>query len=188
MKLILASGSPRRKEILTKFGYTFSTLKSSFEEKGDGGDPKAITLSFAKGKALDVFFSLPEEDRKNSLVLGADTVVYFGGKILGKPKDGGDAVDTLKMLSGNEHKVYTGYAVISEKLKCFGCAVSDVVFNTLSDAVIMEYVATGKPLDKAGSYGLQDGYGIVDSVRGSVYNVIGLPIEELSPVLSSVLK
>ena len=117
--------------------------------------------------------------------VGADTVVYFNGKILGKPKDDTDAENMLKMLSGKEHTVITGYAVISDKAQIFGYDKSTVLFNELSEQLIKEYVATGKPLDKAGSYGVQDGFGLVRAVSGSVYNVIGLPIEKIKPILDA---
>lgn len=188
MKIILASNSPRRKEILTEFGYEFTIKKSDFEEKtadGDLIDPIITALRFAKGKALSVFLQLKsDKDYKNSIVLGADTVVYFNGKILGKPIDFNDAISTLKMLSGKTHTVITAYAMLSEKREVFGYDISEVTFNTLSDERITEYVTKCKPFDKAGSYGIQDGFQLVRSVKGSVYNVIGLPIEKIKPALS----
>ena len=188
MEIILASNSPRRKEILEKFGYKFTVIKSGYEEKGVFSDPVFSSLTFAKNKALDVYGSLSAAERARSLVIGADTVVYYGGKILGKPKDVKDAFETLTALSGNTHHVYTGYALISEKSRVFGVDVSTVTFNALTEENIREYVATGKPLDKAGSYGIQDGFGLVKSVQGSEYNVIGFPIEKIAPVIAAVEK
>ena len=182
MKLVLASNSPRRKEILTEFGYDFTVKSSNFEENDKEGDPFSVATRFAKGKALDVFLRLKDK----TAVIGADTVVYFDGKILGKPKDENDAYATLKMLSGKTHSVVTGFAVICDKLRVFGYDVSEVVFNDLSEKTISEYVSTGSPLDKAGSYGIQDGFNLVREVRGSLYNVIGFPIEKIKFILDGI--
>lgn len=184
MKIILASNSPRRKEILKEFGYKFSVVKSEYEERANSFSGVETVLTFAKGKAQDVFSRIDTED---SLVIGADTVVCFNGKILGKPQNKAEAKATLKALSGKTHTVYTGFAVISDKSKAFGYDSSEVTFNTLSEELIENYVATGKPFDKAGSYGIQDGFPLVKSVKGSVYNVIGLPIEKLKPVIDVII-
>ena len=183
--IILASNSPRRKEILTEFGYKFSVVKSNFEETDLSESPVDTVIAFAKGKATEVFLRLKAKGEKNLTVIGADTVVCLNGKILGKPKDAADAINTLKMLSGKEHTVITGYAVISDNAQVLGFDKSTVLFNDLSERLIKEYVATGKPLDKAGSYGVQDGFGLVKKVSGSVYNVIGLPIEKIKPLLDA---
>ena len=181
--IILASNSPRRREILSKFGYDFSVIKSDFIESDEYSDPIKMVLNFSKGKAESVF----NNGFSDEIVLGADTVVYFEGKILGKPKSLADAENTLKLLSGNTHKVYTGYTVLADKIKLFGVDCSEVKFNILSDKLITEYVKSGKPMDKAGGYGIQDGYPLVEFVKGSVYNVIGLPIEKLKPVLDKLI-
>lgn len=185
--IILASNSPRRKEILTKFGYEFKVIKSEFIEKNGNSDPIATATAFAKGKASEVFSRLKCGKYNDRItVIGADTVVYFNGQILGKPKDSADAFKTLKMLSGKEHTVVSGYAILSDKKQVFGYDKSTVLFNHLSDKLINAYVATGKPLDKAGSYGVQDGFDIVNKVTGSVYNVIGFPIEKIKPILDAI--
>ena len=186
MKLILASNSPRRKEILQKFGYDFTVLSSDFNETDVKPDPVAASLYFAKNKALSVFYGLSETMRGEAAVIGADTVVFYDGKILGKPKDADDAFKTLKLLSGNTHEVITAFSVVGEKFQVYGYDKSLVEFNALSDGLIAEYVATNKPLDKAGSYGVQDGYGLVRAVVGSTYNVIGFPIEKIKTVLDAV--
>ena len=188
MKLVLASNSPRRKDILKEFGYDFTVKVSDFIEDDAYGDPISVATRFAKGKATSVFNLLKTANPNvDFAVMGADTVVYYDGKILGKPKDVDDAYGTLKLLSGKTHCVVTGFAVISEKIRVFGYDISEVVFNTLTEKTITDYVATGKPLDKAGSYGVQDGFNIVKSVKGSVYNVIGLPIEKIKLVLDGLL-
>ena len=181
--LILASNSPRRREILTEFGYDFTVQKSNFIEKDESDNVIDTVLRFSKGKAEDVFNRLGGKN----VVVGADTVVYFDGKILGKPKNTLDAVKTLKELSGKTHTVFTGYAVLSDKIKVFGVDNSEVKFNPLSDELIAEYIKTGKPMDKAGSYGIQDGFPLVESVKGGIYNVIGFPIEKIKPILDSIL-
>lgn len=181
MRFILASNSPRRKEILEKFGYEFTVVKSAFAENSEKDDAVKTAMNFATGKAWEVFQRF--YGANDAVVLGADTVVSFGGKILGKPSDEKDAEETLLTLSGNRHTVVTGYAVLSRRVKVFGYDISEVYFNKLSRELIKDYVNTGKPLDKAGSYGVQDGFNLVKNVVGSVYNVIGLPIEKIAPVL-----
>ena len=184
MNLILASNSPRRKEILEKFGFTFTVIKSDYEEKENISDPQLLVKTFAFNKAKSVFDSLEEKDE--AVVLGADTVVVFDGKILGKPKDKKDAENMLKSLSGKTHSVFTGYAVIEKEKTFSGVCETKVTFNDLSDSFIRDYVATGSPMDKAGAYGIQDGSLVKDYV-GSYYNVIGLPIEDISPILKELL-
>ena len=110
-------------------------------------------------------------------MLGADTIVVLEGNILGKPKNAQDAINTLKLLSNNTHSVITGYSIISSTGVLKGYVESKVSFYNLTEELILEYVKTGKPLDKAGSYGIQDGYDLVKEFIGSKNNVIGLPIE-----------
>ena len=188
MKFILASKSPRRSEILKKFGYDFLVMTSDFIEMGNNCSPIDTVVEFAKGKALSVFDKLTSYEKQSFPVIGADTVVYFNGKILGKPKDKEDAKKTLLDLSGRTHSVYTGYAVITEGFLKFGYDKTEVIFNHLSKELIEEYVATGSPMDKAGSYGIQDGFDLVKEIKGSLYNVIGFPIEKISPILEEIKK
>lgn len=185
MKLILASNSPRRKEILTDFGFEFEVKGSSFSESDEALSPEAVAKANALGKANDVFNRLL--NKENALVLGADTVVFLDGKILGKPKDNLDAIKMLNSLSGKTHTVVTGYALVSIRETISGAVESKVTFNKLSEKIIGEYVATGSPLDKAGAYGIQDNFGIVKDFSGSLNNVIGLPIEEIAPLLKKAL-
>ena len=180
MKLILASASPRRKEILTTNGYNFDVVVSDYEEKETVLSPKKLVEFFALKKAEQVCDSFLEE---GVVVLGADTVVVYKGEVLGKPKNEKDAVKTLKKLSGKTHKVITGYALIGSEKVFVGRVTSKVKFNKLTDEIINDYVATGSPLDKAGSYGIQDNFGIVKSYSGSLNNIIGLPIEEIEKQL-----
>ena len=179
MKLILASNSPRRKELLEKYNYKFTVIKSNFDEsKIKKHPPKKLVKILAYNKALSVF-----KDNKDSVVLGADTVVVYKNKILGKPNNKKDAVKTLQLLSGRKHYVYTGFAIISNKKKIVKYVKSKVCFNTLSNDLIKKYVDTGLPLDKAGSYGIQDGFPIVKRYIGSYNNIVGLPIETIDKIL-----
>lgn len=185
MKLILASGSPRRKNFLTEYGYEFTVVPSTFNETGEKDTPKQTVEYFAYSKAQDVFEKLKNGD---VVVLGADTIVCLDGEILGKPKDKTNAVKMLKKLSGKTHHVITAYAIISKYKKIIDSVTTAVTFNNLSDDLISEYVETGSPLDKAGSYGIQDGYNLVKEYKGSLNNVIGLPIEIIKPLLDEFMK
>ena len=185
MHLILASASLRRQNILKKEGYDFKIAVSDFTEVAFSGDPLSTVLSNAVGKAEDVYRKLGD---RTAVVLGADTVVVLNGKIIGKPKDSLDAEKTLRLLSGNTHSVYTGFAVVSDLGTIKDYAVSNVTFPVLSKETIKEYVKSGKPLDKAGSYGLQDGFITVKEFTGSRENIIGLPIEKVKPIIDELLK
>ena len=188
MNLILASNSPRRKQILKDYNFNFTVMPSNFEELVCQPTPEQTVKDFAFGKANDVFKKLPDSQKEKSVVLGADTIVYFNGKILGKPKDKEEAIEMLKALSGKEHFVYTGYCIIT-KGKIINQAVkSSVIFNDLSNQLILEYVATGKPLDKAGGYGIQDGFSLVKEYKGSFTNIVGLPIEHFNQTLKILLE
>ena len=185
MKLILASGSPRRKNFLTEYGYEFTVVPSSFDEAGKKETPKQTVEFYAYSKAQDVFDKLNDS---SVVVLGADTIVCLDGKILGKPKDENHAVEMLKTLSGKTHHVITAYAIISRNKKIVDSVTTLVTFNDLCDELIENYVKTGSPLDKAGSYGIQDGFDLVKEYNGSLNNVIGLPIEIIKPILDKILK
>lgn len=186
MELILASNSPRRKELLQKGGYAFQIISSDYEESLNINDPILMATTFAKGKALSVFTSI--KDESNAIILGADTVVYHNGKILGKPKNEQNAIEMLKSLSGNLHSVITGYAIIGNGINIVGHVESKVEFNVLSDDVVERYISSKLYQGKAGSYGIQDGYGLVKNCIGSVDNVIGLPTENVFPILDKYLR
>ena len=121
-------------------------------------------------------------------VIGADTVVFEGGEILGKPKNEEEGVKMLKRLSGRTHSVVTGYAVITKDKIISGSVVTEVTFNNLSDELISEYIKSGLYKGKAGSYGIQDPFPLVKSYKGSLTNVIGLPIETIIPILEKIVK
>ncbi len=185
MKLILASNSPRRKEILTKMGYEFTVIPSLFDESKTKEKNSKVAEFFALNKAREVFNRL--ENKDGVVVLGSDTIVYFEGEVLGKPKDREDAVKMLKRLSGKTHEVITGYAIINENFEISGSEKSEVIFNDLTEEYIEKYVDLAKPLDKAGSYGIQDGFDLVKEYRGSFDNIVGLPSEKISTLLKNIL-
>jgi len=185
MKLILASKSPRRKDILEKHGYEFTVQTAEFKEINKDLSPAEIAVYNAYGKAKATFDRLKD---KNAVVLGADTIVCLDGKILGKPKDEKDAKLMLRSLSGRSHVVITGYAIIAENKEIKNYTESTVTFLDLSDNLIGEYVNSRLPLDKAGSYGIQDGYPLVKEYSGSFNNIVGLPIEDIKPTLDELLK
>ena len=179
MDWILASASPRRRELLTELIENFEILPSKAEETVEGDPtPKELVKMLALQKAKEV---ASRAEAKGKAVLGSDTVVAFEGKVLGKPKDEADAFAMLSMLSGNTHEVYTGVCILYPKLDgsegmLLEADCTKVVFETLSDKDIRAYIATGSPMDKAGAYGIQDG-GLVKEIKGSFSNVVGLPLE-----------
>ena len=185
MKLILASNSPRRKEILKDAGFEFIIKQSDYDETTFSDNPIETALTFALGKAKAVFNVLSD---KSNVVLGADTVVFYNGKILGKPKDEKEAVRMLKTLSNKTHLVVTGYAIITKDKTICDCCKTQVTFNDLSDELIDSYIKSGLYKGKAGSYGIQDNYPLVKRYEGSLSNVIGLPIEEIAPLLKNLIK
>ena len=171
MQLILASQSPRRRELLSDAGIRFTVVPSLFEEKGEGLSPQETVLRFAEGKAEEVFHRYPE-----AAVLGADTVVALDGEIFGKPHTENGAKEMLRRLSGRTHSVFTGVCLIADGVKKQAVCETHVTFYELSEEFIEEYVREVRPLDKAGAYGIQDGYSIVKSYEGSYTNVVGLPM------------
>lgn len=179
MEWILASASPRRKELFAELVENFEIVPAKGEERIVGNPtPARLVAELAKQKAEEVA-ALPLAAGKS--VLGADTVVALNGEILGKPKNAADAERMLVALSGNTHEVYTGvcvlYPVDGGKREMRGGSVcTKVKFFPLTKAQIKAYVATGSPMDKAGAYGIQDG-GLVESIEGSFSNVVGLPLE-----------
>ena len=184
MKLILASNSPRRKEILENLGYDFTIIPSNYEEKGRYKTAVETAEKYAYYKALDVYKRLNDQE---SVVLGADTVVNYGDKILEKPRDREDAKRILMELSGKTHKVITGYAVIGKGVSVNGSEISYVRFRTLTEDEIREYIDKNEPFDKAGAYGIQDEGSPVESYSGSFDNVVGLPSEKIKEILKEIV-
>lgn len=182
MKLILASNSPRRKDLLLKGGFDFEIIASNYEETENYASPYETAECFAKSKALSVYDKL--KNKTDVAVLGADTVVYNEGKILGKPVDRKEAEIMLKSLSGKTHEVISGYAVATTERIISGYVKTKVVFNALTNDEINRYLDSGLYKGKAGAYGIQDGYDLVKEYVGSFDNVVGLPTETLFPILT----
>lgn len=182
-KFILASNSPRRREILAMLGMDFEVIVSDCDENTNGNPtPAELVCELARRKAEAVYKKLTRSD--DFIVLGSDTIVWNGERILGKPKDKKDAHDTLMSLSGKEHSVFTGVALIGKIAgkKIVSCEHEEtkVKFASLTEGEVAYYVNSGEPLDKAGSYGIQGFGGIfVDSLCGDYYNVVGLPISRM---------
>lgn len=183
MRIILASKSPRRKEILDKIGIRFEIVESGFEESIDTGkSPEDVVKYLAYKKAEDVAGKI----NSDALIIGADTVVAYNSIIMGKPQNSQDSFGMLKILSGNWHDVYTGVCIINPaNNKCsVEYEVTAVKIRNLSDEEIYEYINTGEPVDKAGSYAIQGiGSMIVERIEGCYFNVVGLPIYKLSKLM-----
>lgn len=175
-KLILASGSSRRKELLEQIGLEFVVLPSQCEEVITSTKPEQVVQELALQKARDVAAGQTE-----GIVLGSDTVVAYDGKILGKPATKEEAIEMLTMLQGNTHQVYTGVALVDcenlEKEPKVFYEKTSVMVYPMTGAEIQSYVDSGDPMDKAGSYGIQGAFGAyIKGIRGDYYNVVGLPI------------
>lgn len=181
IRFILASASPRRKEILENAGYSFEIIVSDADENiTEVMTPEKTVEELAKRKAMAVL-----KDNADAVVFGCDTVVAIDGKILGKPTDDEDAFNMLSMLSGRTHTVSTGVCICSaDKVSVFS-NTTEVEFYELSEETIRGYIATGECSDKAGSYGIQ-GYGnvLVKEIKGDYFSVMGLPVSESARVLS----
>lgn len=183
-EIVLASASPRRREILQGLGIEFRVAVSGADEDIPEGTPPYLAVErLSLLKAADV----AKNEKKNALVLGADTVVVLDGEILGKPKDEEDAVRMLTALSGREHSVLTGISVI-RRSDAKGVSVYEetkVKFLELSDEQIRAYVKSGEPMDKAGAYGIQGkGSLLIEKIDGDYFNVVGLPVCRLARLLA----
>ena len=176
-KLILASSSPRRKELLEQIGISFTVLPANGDERIESNDPETVVRSLSHQKALEVVsnnnFSEP------SLVLGADTVVAYNGQILGKPKNEADASKMLSTLQGNTHCVFTGLTFIdtTTHLVTTYCCKTEVTVSPMSEVEIKAYLRTGEPMDKAGAYAIQGFFAaFIEKIHGDYTNVVGLPL------------
>lgn len=186
MRYILASASPRRKELLEKTGISFEIIPSSVEEKITKTEPCDVVMELAHQKAADVFQLLTTDKTytENLTVIGADTIVVYHDEILGKPADKSEAYDMLSMLADRTHQVYTGVSLITRKdgqtkTRTF-FEKTDVTFYPIYKEDLRRYVESGDSLDKAGAYGIQGDFAIhVKEIRGDYNNVVGLPIGHL---------
>jgi nucleoside triphosphate pyrophosphatase len=180
--IVLASASPRRRQILEDYNIKHRVVKSNISEKIDANkEPREIAMSLAFQKAHSIAL-----DYKDSIVIGADTIVEYKGMILGKPKDEDEAIKMLKILNGKEHNVITGISLIhlNNNIKVIEYEETKVKFRNLEEVFIKKYVNTKEPLDKAGAYGIQ-GYGalLVEKIEGCYLNVVGLPLSKLQILL-----
>ena len=183
MEIILASQSPRRRELLERMGIrNFRVVSADIDEREEEQlPPEQLVCRLASRKAEAVAEKAP----KGAVIIAADTVVSLDGTVLGKPGDKLEAFKMLSTLSGNRHQVYTGLCVIWDEDKRTEYEVTDVTFRELGEKEIEDYIATGEPMDKAGAYGIQ-GYGalLIQGISGDYYNVMGLPVCRLSGMLA----
>ena len=187
--IILASGSPRRKELLSQIGLDFCVVTSNAEETTDKNTPEEMVLELSKKKAEAVAglnaavqdcaaAALGDDDKY--VIIGADTIVYAGGKVLGKPKDREDAFLMLKRLSGKSHSVFTGVTLICGKESVSFYEETKVFVYDMTDDEIWAYIDTGEPMDKAGGYGIQGAFAaFVSGIEGDYNSVVGLPVGRL---------
>lgn len=183
LKLVLASGSSRREEILEGLDLKFTVVPSKLDEsKFKKDDPIELVKTLAEEKAKSV-----SELVEDALIIAADTVIVYENEILGKPEKNSDAIKTLKMIKGDKHQVITALTVMNSESEDVYSAenITDVKMMELSEAEITKYVETGEPLDKAGSYAIQGLGGLfIEEIKGSYYSVMGLPIHQLAKLLN----
>jgi septum formation protein len=181
--LILASSSPRRKELLENIHLSFEISSSDVDESfSEGMSAMDVVMELAERKALAVAKNHP-----SAVVLGADTIVVLDGIILGKPKDEQEAKEMLRQLSGNTHEVYTGVSIVTPVKSTRFYEKTIVTFWELTESEINMYASSGEPLDKAGAYGIQQlGSFLVKEIQGDYYNVVGLPVSKVVRELRKV--
>ena len=179
MELILASQSPRRRELLGLFGLPFTVRVADIDETMDPALPpqeEVARVSLAKARAV--------ERNPEDIVIAADTIVVLGDRVLGKPADEAQAEEMLTALSGRAHQVMTGVTVLQGDRALTATEITDIHFRALSNREIRRYIATGEPMDKAGSYGIQGGAALfAEKIHGDYYNVVGLPVCRLLRML-----
>lgn len=188
-KIILASASPRRRELMAQAGYEFEVQVSNKEETYSSETPDEIVKELALLKARDIAEQNAMEDL---VVIGADTVVAYQGAILGKPKSKEDAFAMIQSFQGDKHQVYTGVAVLSYDAEGNETVVNhavktDVYVNAMTDEEILKYIKNDNVMDKAGSYGIQSGFAIhIEKIEGDYFNVVGLPISYIYNILKEI--
>lgn len=189
-KIILASASPRRRELLAQAGYEFEIQVSHKEETYTSETPDEIVKELALLKAKDI---AEQNDAKNMIVIGADTVVAHKGTILGKPKSKDDAFDMINGFQGDKHQVYTGVAILDYDVDGNETIVNhavktDVYVNSMTDEEIWNYIESDNVMDKAGSYGIQSGFAVyIEKIEGDYFNVVGLPISYIYEQLKQMM-
>lgn len=180
-KLVLASKSPRRFDLLSPYFDDVIVVTRDVEEKYLQTKPEQIVVELAKLKLAD----LPNV-YYDDIVISGDTIVWYNGSLFGKPKDSAEAYRMLNTLSGKKHYVYSGFAVSYKGKVVTGVDKCEIIFKQLSDKIISDYISTGSPLDKAGAYGVQDGV-VVDSFCGDINTIIGLPVDKILDVCKELL-
>jgi septum formation protein len=186
--LILASQSPRRRELLSLLGMRFRTLPADTDERFDPSKTiEENVAAVAQGKA-EAAWKMLQDPHERVVVIGADTVVDLDGEVLGKPDGYREAFGMLQRLQNNTHKVHTGFALLSSSVSCSECVTTTVEFEPMNDREIARYLDQVRPFDKAGSYGIQDPLMAchVRRIEGCYYNVVGLPVSRLSLALKRV--
>ncbi len=183
--LILASASPRRRELLAQIGLEFTVVTADIDETPLPGEVHTVyTLRLAEAKARAVL-----ELHVDATVIGADTTVAVDGELLGKPRDAADAVRMLRLLSGRAHQVTTAIAVLSSDQTLTAAETTDVFFSTMREDEIAAYVATGEPMDKAGAYAIQGRAAQwIPRIEGDYSNVVGLPLARLAGLLGQLTR
>ncbi len=197
MKIILASKSPRRKELMSLITSDFEVMSEEVDERAieervleEGGTPADVQKELSRAKANAVFEVLPEDAKAECIVIGSDTSVVCGSEILGKPADKDDARRMLRMLSGRTHEVISGVCVKTASKEEVFVEVTKVRFGDLDayqEQLIERYINTDEPYDKAGAYGIKQGGALlVETVEGDYFSVVGLPVRRLSRVLEDI--
>lgn len=193
-RLILASASPRRRELLTRIGLSFESLPARGEENPRSAIPEEMVQELSAGKALEIYGSLEEQEKEEAVIIGADTLVAFENRVMGKPQDEKDAFDMLFLLQGKTHQVYTGVTLLYTPKGETACKKltfvekTDVTMYPMTEQEILEYIATGEPMDKAGAYGIQGRCAAyVRGICGDYNNVVGLPVSRLYQELKRIV-
>ncbi len=186
LRIILASGSPRRKQLLEETGLRFEIVSKDFDETYPGG---LTGEEIARHVAHEKVLCFRDDISENEIFITADTVVWCNGRVLGKPADREDAIAMLKEISGNTHEVITGVSVMSISQEVTFSETTKVTFEQLSDKEINFYIDKFSPYDKAGAYGIQEWIGLIacSRIEGSYFNVVGLPVQKLYAVLQDLI-
>lgn len=190
MKIILASRSPRRREILSGLGLCFDIVSADCDESSETVDPACLVreLALRKGRAVRELLSSEGKALTDALIISADTVVSVDGEILGKPRDESEAVSMLSRLSGRSHRVISGIALLSGEREISAAEETEVFFSEVSVREIERYVASGEPMDKAGAYAVQGGASLwIERLSGDYFNVVGLPVHRLELLVREFL-